>query len=430
MRDPTSIGGRIGGRGGRVLAVAVAGLLLVAATGCSKSNDTASSNDATTTAKSAADLLGPMNPAKGAPVRIGMVSDGQTQAYDNTDELRAGQAVVDWFNAHKGGIGGRPMELVTCQIGGDPGGAADCANQMIEKHVLAVALSQSAVAQSLWEPLHKAGVPLYLAAGFGDAMEKDTKSTFLTASPVATILGLPVATARDEHAKKIAFVVIDVPQAVDILSNAKATLEKAGLDYTVVRVPVGTADMTSQMQQVANSGAKVVHVIGNDAFCIAAFQGLKAVAYDGSITAITQCITDTTRKALPGGLKGINVVSTVALGATGDPTYETYRAVMSTYGKNVKDLNNFIAMGGYSTMASLLTAAQGVSGDVTTQSVTQAIKTMQESVIPGGGGTKYKCGGSADPTLPAVCTNQWLRTTLDANGQPTTYKVEDSSNIL
>ena len=52
--------------------------------------------------------------------------------------------------------------------------------------------------------------------------------------------------------------------------------------------------MTSQMQQVVDSGAGVVHVIGNDAFCISAFNGLQAVGYDGEITTISQCITDTT----------------------------------------------------------------------------------------------------------------------------------------
>jgi branched-chain amino acid transport system substrate-binding protein len=426
-----SIAWRIGGLGGRVLAVGVAGALLVAATGCSKNNTASGGSTTTTTAtKGAEELLGPKNPAKGAPVRIGMVSDGKTQAYDNTDELRAAQATADWLNAHKGGIGGRPIELVTCQIAGDPGGAADCANQMVEKHVAAVTLSQSAVAQSLWEPLHKAGVPTFILQGFGDAISKDTKSSFMMFNPVATFFGLPVAVAKAEHAKKIAFVVIDVPQAVDILSNAKATLGKVGLDYELVRVPVGTADMTSQMQQVANSGAKVVHVIGNDAFCIAAFQGLKAVAYNGSITAISQCITDATRKALPGGLTGINMLATQALGATDDPTYQQYRAVMAAYGKNVKDVTNFIAMGGYAAVASLGAALQNISGTVTPATVAQAIKTMPESEMPGGAGAKFKCGGSADPNQPAICTNQWLRTTLDANGLPTTYRVEDSSNIL
>jgi branched-chain amino acid transport system substrate-binding protein len=227
-------------------------------------------------------------------------------------------------------------------------------------------------------------------------------------------------------------VVIDVPQAVDLLESpeGEATLQKSGLEYEVVRVPVGTADMTTQMQEVVNSGAKVVHVLGNDAFCIAAFQGLNAVAYDGTITAVNQCLTDATREALPGGLEGISVLSTVAVGATGDPTYELYLAVIGAYGTDVTDPDNFVAMGGYNAMASLLTAAASVSGDITPQSMAAAVKAMPESVIAGGGGAMFQCGGSAYPTQPAVCTNQWLRAELDADGNPSTYSVEDSTDLL
>ncbi len=433
MRNPRSLVGASGDLRARVAAVAFAGVLLVTMVGCS--NDTNSADDTKTTgtaAQSNEELLGPENQATGEPVRIGMISDGKTDAYDNTDELRAAQAAAEYFNAHKGGVGGRPIEVVTCEAKGDPGGAADSANQMVEKGVVAVTLSQSAVAQSLWEPLHAAGVPTFFTQGFGDEMERDQQSTFLIANPVSTLLGLPIAEAKADGAQKIAFVVIDVPQAVDLLESAdgQATLEKSGLDHDIVRVPVGTADMTTQMQEVVNSGAEVVHVIGNDAFCIAAFQGLHAVAYNGHITAVNQCITDATREAMPGGLEGISVQSIVALGATDDPTYQLYLAVMSTYGQDVKDVENFIAMGGYAAMASLATALQGISGEITSQSVAQAIKTMPEAVIPGGGGAKFQCGGSAYPALPAICANQWLRAKLDADGQPSSYTVEDSTDIL
>ena len=42
----------------------------------------------------------------------------------------------------------------------------------------------------------------------------------------------------------------------------------------------------------------------------------------------------------------------------------------------------------------------------------------------------FQCGGSAAPTLPAVCTNDSLRTELDGEGQPTSYEVVDSTELL
>lgn len=44
------------------------------------------------------------------------------------------------------------------------------------------------------------------------------------------------------------------------------------------------------------------------------------------------------------------------------------------------------------------------------------------------GGVTYRCHESADPASPAVCANQSLRTQLDAEGQPASYDVVDSSD--
>ena len=42
----------------------------------------------------------------------------------------------------------------------------------------------------------------------------------------------------------------------------------------------------------------------------------------------------------------------------------------------------------------------------------------------------FRCGGSTLPAQPAVCSNEWLRTRLDADGQPTTYEAIDSTDLL
>jgi branched-chain amino acid transport system substrate-binding protein len=376
-------------------------------------------------------LLGPEEPASGDPVRVGMVSDGATQAFDNRDELRAANAVAEYWNTHRNGIGGRPVEVVTCETGADPAGATDCANQFVEEDVVAVALSQSAVAESVWEPLHAAGVPTLWFQATGQEILLDTES-FVIVNPLTTLFGLPISVAESEGADKIAFVLIDVPQARQAVEMLGPTiLGNAGIDYEVIPIAPGTADMTPQMQEVADSGAGVVHITGNDAFCIAAFNGLTAVGYDGAITALNQCITDATREAVPGDvLEGTTITASIALGAEDDPTYQTYRAVVDAFGEDVQDVENATAMGGFVAMASLLTSLGGILGDITPESVVAAIKAMPEQELPGGGGLTFRCGGSAIAMMPAVCSNEWLRTELDADGRPTAYAAVDSTDIL
>jgi branched-chain amino acid transport system substrate-binding protein len=408
--------------------VAALGVLLLATTACGGDD---AGDSATGATRESRDLLGPEDRASGEPVRIGMVSDGNTPAYDGTDELRAAQATAEYWNTHRRGVGGRPVEVVTCETHGDPAGGTDCANRLVEQDVIAVALSTSAVALDVWEPLHAAAVPTMWFQASGEAIASDDQSSFLLANPTKTLGALPISVAEREGTDTIAFVTIDVPQAIDGLEALYPVLDEMGLEHETMAIPPGTADMTPQMQQIADSGAGVVHVVGNDAFCIAAFNGLHAVGYDGAVAAVSQCITDATRTAVPGDvLEGTFITSTVALGATDDPTFQLYEAVMDAYGQDIQDAANAGTMAGYAAMGALLTSLADISGEITPQTVLETIRAMPAAELPGAGGVTFRCDGTADPALPAVCTNQSLRTQLDAQGQPASYDVIDASDVL
>jgi hypothetical protein len=103
---------------------------------------------------------------------------------------------------------------------------------------------------------------------------------------------------------------------------------------------------------------------------------------------------------------------------------------MEAFGQDVEDVNHATAMGGYVAMASLLTSLEEIFGEITVESIIDTITSMPEAELLGGGGMTYQCGGSTAPELPAVCTNQSLRTQLDGEGQPTTYEVVDSTELV
>lgn len=435
MDELGQVSGRRPGWHRRGVAIAALSVLLLGACGGDDDGDAGASDEEeeATSGDEAADLLGPEDPASGEPVRIGMISDGATQAFDNTDELRASEAAAEYWNTHKGGVDGRPVEIVTCETGADPAGGTDCANQMVEEEVVAVALAQSAVADSVWEPLNAAGVPTMFLQTSTEGLLNDSETSFTMVNPLSTLFGVPLALAESEDTDTIAFVNIDVPQALTSFESgsADAVFDNAGLEYQLVKIPPGTADMTSQMQEVASGDAGAVFIVGNDAFCISAIQGLNAVGYDGAISAVSQCITDATREAVPGEqLEGISIMSVMALGATDDPAYQLYQAVMGTFGQEIEDVDNNVAMGGYTVTASLLTAMQGVSGDITPEAVAEAIRTMDEADYPGGDGLTFQCGGSVFPSQPAVCSNQSLRATLDAEGNLASYEPIDASDAV
>jgi branched-chain amino acid transport system substrate-binding protein len=413
------------------MALVSAGALLLAATACSDDGgEQDDSSDDTVAADVTEDLLGPDDPASGEPVKIGMVSDGATEAYDNTDELRAAEATAAYYNEHRAGVGGRPIEMVTCQTLGAPSTAGDCANQLIADEVVAVGVAPTSVLDPLWQRLHDGGIPTFLITAAGEQYEQDEESTFIVYNPLSS-LALSVAVAEASGADRIGVASIDVPQAVEAMEGPGADmLDKAGLDWDLYRIPIGTPDMTSQMQELASSGAGVAQVLGNDAFCIAAFQGLEAVAYDGEISAIGPCITDATREAMPGQLEGLNVLSNYATGATDDPSYQLYLAVMEAYGDAVTDIDNDTSLNGYAISGALFNALADASGEITAETAGEAIKTMDAAPLPAAGDITFQCGGAAYAAMPAVCTNQYLRAQLDADGLPSSYTLEDSSDVL
>nr|MDT0667319.1 ABC transporter substrate-binding protein [Micromonospora sp. DSM 115978] len=123
-----------------------------------------------------------MNQASGEPVKIGVVSDGQSAAIDNSAQFDVANATAAYLNEHKGGIGGRPIELVECETQADPARGADCGNQMVEEGVVAVAVAESGVAESVWQPLADSDIPvMFFGAGSSTILSDDT--SFTTSDP-------------------------------------------------------------------------------------------------------------------------------------------------------------------------------------------------------------------------------------------------------
>ncbi|WP_052711164.1 ABC transporter substrate-binding protein [Pseudofrankia sp. DC12] len=118
---------------------------------------------------------------------------------------------------------------------------------------------------------------------------------------------MPIQVAKDKGLKKVTAAVIDVPAALHSAQDvAPGLFRAAGIGYELSRVAPGTADMTPQMQQVVRNGSDGVLIIGNDSFCSSAMNGLRSVGFTGTISDISQCVTDATRKAVAGSvLKGM-----------------------------------------------------------------------------------------------------------------------------
>jgi branched-chain amino acid transport system substrate-binding protein len=409
----------------RLAFAAAIAIVLVMVTACADSEPTdatkSGQTNSTESAISTEELLGPINQASGDPVKVGVVSDGVTPSVDTTNELAVAKATVAYLNERKGGIGGRPIELTTCETKGDPAGATDCANQMIQDEVVGVLVGQSAVLESIWQPLATADIPAVFASAATDAVLDDPTSTFIFDDPIAGTHDVTIDAAKKAGVDKVTVILVDVPAALDAFDGAEAIYGAAGLGLNIVKVPIGTPDVTAQLQPALADDPGIVYMLGPDSFCIAALQGMSALGFDGPVAGISPCFTDATREAIPGDqLEGI-VMPSAFPGGVDDETTALYRAVMQTYGDDI-DLSESTGNAEFSVVAGFAQALEGITGDITPATVLTTMKSMPDQELPGGAGLRIRCNGKAVPESPAVCVRGTLVATLDSTGFPGSFE--------
>ncbi|HKY13442.1 MAG TPA: ABC transporter substrate-binding protein, partial [Microthrixaceae bacterium] len=400
------MGERLGHRATRrVVGAGLAALLVlgVAACGDDGSDEGAGGDDSseTTTAPSA-DLLGTPNPATGEPVVVGLLTTGGDCAQCSEGgglEEPAAVATVAWINEYLGGVGGRPIELQTCNNELDPSKAIDCANELISAGAVAVITGADSTVTG-WETLHEAGIPVISFATTEQSYLDDPDSTFVLQDGHALTVEFPIGVAEEVDTEDVSIIVIDLPAATDIYASddTKATFEEAGLDPQLVPAPLGTIDMTPQAQQVVKENPEgAVNIVGHDAFCIPAINGLIATGFKGTIATISFCVTDAMREALAssGVLEGMRLGASDALGDKADPSTEQYNAVLDKYATSDIPRDSSSPSGTYSSFAALAIGTAGLEGEVTPASVIAAMKSMDNAVLPGTGGRQFRCNGKA-----------------------------------
>jgi branched-chain amino acid transport system substrate-binding protein len=373
-----------------------------------------------------ANILGTKTPAKGTPVKIGFITDDLAGTTDNSIETPVANAATQWINQYRNGVGGHPIQLDRCVTNGEPGKSSDCANQMIADKVAAVVTGSNRNFQNSWEPLHNAGIPVFAFAAGSPSALADPNSTFVFGSGTAGFNALNIGAAKNTKSKHVTAVVIDVPAATDPYKTTLPPIYKAaGVDLELDAIPAGTADMTPQMQKVASGNPKgPVFVLGNDSFCISAFNGLRTAGYKGVVTAIVQCFSDATRTSVPADfLKGIQVSATAPIDNPKDPSIKQYYAVLDKFGASSVDKSRITGMSMFQGILGLNIATQNLKGEATPQSIIAAAKAMPWTEVPGTGGLHAQCGGSVQPTNPAVCVPGSLAATLGADGKATKYVV-------
>ncbi|MFI5041450.1 MAG: ABC transporter substrate-binding protein [Acidimicrobiales bacterium] len=397
----------------------------------SSSSSSGSSGQSTATTGATASALGTPNAATGTPVKIGYLTDGKTANIDNSSEVPAAQAAAKYINDYLGGVAGHPISLDVCDDQQTPSGATDCANQFITDKVPVVLYNVSGQGGSVFTPLAAAKVPLMALASIDQSTLQAKSGAYVIQNGLVSAFAGPAKIAQLAGAKRAAEVVTDVPAAS---GPAKALdpifYKNAGVAIDVVAVPVGTADLTPQMQAELAKNPDQFHVLGDVSLCTAALKALKGVGFTKTIVVIQQCISGTSASGIPGGYAGMKLVTNFTTDPA-DPDVKIYLAAMAKYSPGTPPFVNGVTQGGFGAVLGFQRAMTGATGDITTTSVESTVTAMSPQPMPFGGGITFQCNGQQVAITPPVCSTGALEATLNASGQPTgSYTPLDAAALL
>ena len=377
----------------RLAAASAGAAVLLVATACSKP---------AAEAEASGDLTGD-------PVVLGVQSlDTGPVAYPQNTY---GAEAAEWYvNNELGGIGGRPLELDICSGDGTPETGVNCANGFVSSDVPVVFDAYDGTSVGAMTPiLAEAGIPIVgTLAGQGVAEAADYGTAFYFSGPLETsALGM-VTVLSEQGAATAALAVTDAPSSHGYVDQLVKPLgQELGLDVTGVYTTVDNLNYQVLAQTELASDPDVAGVIAlpEDA-CTGLVQALRQNGFEGTMFAgsCSQFIEE-----LGGDAAGAIVQPRLWVPRSYDNApaevqeeLDAFSAAMEAVGyEDELSARSLYSFAGIVNLANILNE---LDGDITAQSVTDAMKAVQDfkTFL----GPEVTCDGEQWPGRPGACSHQ------------------------
>jgi branched-chain amino acid transport system substrate-binding protein len=356
----------------------------------------------------ASNALGTAHPATLAPVTIGLISDGGGSSSIGTAALveQGAKAAVAYENQYGDGLEGHKIDLYICENQSTPAGGQTCANDMVQHGVVAVVEPFTGQGQTEVPTIVGAGIPYITISGASTA-ELTSPGAFALEGGFPAYLGAMALSAKAHNLKKVAFLVENVPAAIQGAQELGGLVYKAaGVGFTVIPINPGTADISPQMQSAVSGGAQAVGMVGDVTLCSSFLQayntlGLKLPRYVLSTCQDPSILNSATLdKALAG-----SYITTTTQASKSD--LATYGAIIKKYDSKANPNPNISSnqADGVSPVLALAAIMKGSTQPVTAAGIKSQTETAKNVVIPLSGGLTFTCNGTAIPLLKSVCSS-------------------------
>jgi len=352
----------------------------------------------------------PMQPVKatGEPLKIGMINQENTPL-GSFPEIRLGaEAAVKFVNEELGGVGGRPIELDSCITTFSVEKSRSCAQEMVEKQVVAVVGGIDITSMGSIPVLEQNEIPYVggIPINF-DEMRSPISFQFSGGVPGA-FAAFSYDAATRLHAKKVAVTYADYASIKAAgVDDGVAILKKLGVpDVVDIPFPITTTDFLPVLTKANEGDPDAIFLGAADTACapamkIAAELHIKAKIYLVGSCAAPNIPDQIGEAAVDGRLFNIEGPK-----GSNDPEANLYFDAVAKYGDPQLPAASAATISFRSFMN-----LYGVMSELGPDHVTKASiidRFRQAKDHPSFTGHNYTCDGKQIPDLPAMCAPQQI----------------------
>ncbi len=384
--------------------------LMLALAACSSTSTTSPASSTSPTASSAspsasADVLGTPKAATGAPLVFGMLNLESGPV--TFPEVRAGaEAAAAYVNAYLGGIGGRPIKIVSCPTDGQPATSARCANQILDQHPVAIIGGADSGAEASMPVWTRANLAVIGGLPFTPSESTSPNSIKFVSVSSGDNAAMAAYAGQTLKATSAAVLYTDNSQGgYTAKAIIEPTLKNAGVkNVTMIPVPPSAADLSAQAAAAVAVNPDVIYVETPNA-CANMIRALQTVGNKAKVMGLSLCTAPPVITAAGSAEDGYLSASPLVPWYGGSKDAVLYQAAMKKFAAPNTLMADTTAIG-FQEVINLQAALDPIASSLTTASILNAFKTGTDH--PNFLAHPYTCDGKQLAKAPAACNSYQL----------------------
>jgi branched-chain amino acid transport system substrate-binding protein len=351
----------------------------------------------------------------GTPIKIGWVNSEEAGPVVFPEATAAAKAAVDFVNTELGGVGGRPLELVTCAVAGTEEQGQACGQRMANDPDVNVVLGGSVLFGSGSLASALAGQkPFVGTIAIAPPDFAATDSYYLFGDGANSYGALATYAGEVLEAKSAAIVYPQIPGSDDAAASVKSDLEKLGITVNSVGYPPTNTDLVGPLTAAGAQRADVLIPLTESSGCIRAYNAIKQLGLTKPVITSGLCTNPDVVAAVGDFPLGWSFALVSNPFDVSDPQVALFQQKVKQYGGADAQIHGSASLGFGSvlTMTKILNEL-GVD-NLTAERIRDAVKAYQGPVYLGP--ASVDCGFAA-PAAPSLCATDSYVITYAGDGK-------------